>query len=240
MVVENYRGIKVITGAGIVFLFACLLSSIILLLHEPSIDICVFIIVSTLVSLLGIMDDYLGDNNAKGIKGHINTILRGEMSTGAIKAILGIFTGLIVSIIYYDRIFEIIINTSIFALCINFFNLLDLRPGRTIKTFIMSIVLFLFFNNSDFIWMFYPMLGVLSVYIFGEMREVYMLGDSGANLIGGIMGLFIIRSMTTNWKIIILSFLIIIHLFAEFNSISACIKKNPILRFIDNIGRIRS
>jgi UDP-N-acetylmuramyl pentapeptide phosphotransferase/UDP-N-acetylglucosamine-1-phosphate transferase len=74
-------------------------------------------------------------------------------------------------------------------------------------------------------------------YLEGEMEEAYMLGDTGANLLGGILGFYEVIGLPVKGKIILTIFLVALHVLAEFQSFSKWIDAVPILRAIDRLGR---
>jgi hypothetical protein len=78
------------------------------------------------------------------------------------------------------------------------------------------------------------------VYIGGELKEIYMMGDTGANLLGGIIGLYAVWQLNIAEAIVFLVFYLLIHIFAEFRSISGYIESNRLLNFIDCIGRLKN
>jgi UDP-GlcNAc:undecaprenyl-phosphate GlcNAc-1-phosphate transferase len=82
-----------------------------------------------------------------------------------------------------------------------------------------------------------PIITVLMFYIRGEMEEVYMLGDIGSNLLGGILGFYGVLVLTPAIKGILLFLLLFLHLFTEFHSLSASIENIPLLKKIDMLGR---
>ena len=119
----------------------------------------------------------------------------------------------------------------------NFVNLLDLRPGRAIKGFGIMLLLIsglTWFSQIQFIL---PVISVLVLYIKGEMKEFYMLGDTGANLLGGILGFYGVLALTPIAKGCLLIALLFLQLFAEYHSLSAIIAEHPLLKKMDMLGR---
>ena len=82
-----------------------------------------------------------------------------------------------------------------------------------------------------------PPLMVLMFYTKGEMNENYMLGDTGANLLGGILGFYGVVTLAPIIKMLLLILLISLHIFAELHSLSKTIARMPLLKKIDMLGR---
>jgi UDP-GlcNAc:undecaprenyl-phosphate GlcNAc-1-phosphate transferase len=70
-----------------------------------------------------------------------------------------------------------------------------------------------------------------------DLRERAMLGDTGANLIGGLAGLWLVLSLDTLGQAIALAAVAALTLYGEFRSLSALIERTPLVRRIDSIGR---
>jgi hypothetical protein len=70
-----------------------------------------------------------------------------------------------------------------------------------------------------------------------DLRERAMLGDTGANLIGGLAGLWLVLSLGTLGQAIALAVVLALTVYGEFRSLSAAIERTPLLRQIDSIGR---
>src|SRR6185503_2177486 len=86
------------------------------------------------VAGLGLVDDALG-GAPRGWRGHGAAALRGSISTGALKAAgsLGLALYALSGLGYSDG--EYLMATGVLVLFTNLFNLLDLRPGRSVKAF---------------------------------------------------------------------------------------------------------
>jgi UDP-GlcNAc:undecaprenyl-phosphate GlcNAc-1-phosphate transferase len=234
---RNYAGCNVATGGGIMLLFPCTAGIIPFLFmafeyRQVFYMLCVFA-----PALAGFADDIAGDGASKGFAGHGRSILEGEFTTGQLKAYTGVILGLLAALIKMDGIFESLINVLIFALSVNFMNLLDLRPGRTIKGFLIVVLAVFLASGMESLWIITPLISAIPFYIGGELREEYMLGDTGSNLIGGILGLYTVFSLSFTGKIIFFIILAVIHAASEKISLTKLIDSIPLLRKIDEAGR---
>ena len=70
-----------------------------------------------------------------------------------------------------------------------------------------------------------------------DVTERAMLGDTGANLAGGLAGLVIVLALGATGQLVALALLLAVTVYGEFRSISALIERTPVLRTLDRIGR---
>jgi UDP-N-acetylmuramyl pentapeptide phosphotransferase/UDP-N-acetylglucosamine-1-phosphate transferase len=233
----NYAGRQVLNSGGLIILIPYLLSLLPLLLLNTYQNISLLLIILAALTIGGMLDDLLGDSSSKGLIGHICAFMQGNMSTGILKALLGSLTGFLLAWTKDTKLIHLLIDTCLFAFTVNLINLLDLRPGRAIKGFGLLLILTETFSRFSHIHFVLPVITLLVLYIKGEMKELYMLGDAGASLLGGILGFYWVSFLNTILKGIILIFIILLHLFAEFHSLSYYIEKYPFFKKIDALGR---
>lgn len=236
---KNFKGEKIPNAMGIVFVFSHLITIGIIQMTIGFKDDFhfVYLLGFVFVGLIGLLDDLIGDKTIKGLKGHIKSLFQGRLTTGGIKAFLGLFIALIVSSYISYGLVDFLVNGLIIGLFTNLINLFDLRPGRAVKTFIfISIILLIlkFANNNYIILSIY---GILIPYVSLELKSKVMMGDTGANVLGYALGVYYTSNFELLSRIIILIILILLHLFAERLSFSKIIDNNKILKYIDNIGR---
>lgn len=234
---SNYRGKNLINGAGFVLLLPCLVGLIFIFLLNKKLIYILYCLVLIILALTGLLDDSLGQVSTKGLAGHLKALFKGQLSTGIIKAILGLVVGMMVSLFKYTKLIELFIDILVFSLSVNYINLLDLRPGRAIKTYFLSSALVLLMAKFHEPFMFLSIYVSLILYIGGEMKELYMLGDTGANLLGASLGFYTVMNLPLSAKGFLAIVQILIHIFAECYSISKIIDRLPSLRLIDRLGR---
>ncbi|MCL0032897.1 hypothetical protein M1M96_01985 [Peptococcaceae bacterium] len=121
---------------------------------------------------------------------------KGQLTTGALKALGGGLLAL--SITFMSCKFDwntqssvdIIINVFIIVLSINVINLLDLRPGRAGKAFLfLSMIILLFADWSYSILPLSLIIGSLLVYLYWDLKSYVMMGDTGSNALGVVIGI---------------------------------------------------
>jgi UDP-GlcNAc:undecaprenyl-phosphate GlcNAc-1-phosphate transferase len=208
------------------------------------------------VATLGLIDDTLGEPRAgspsrvgdaprpparpapRGWRGHGRAALRGELSTGALKAAGSLGLALFAMSLEGFSKPRWIVAVGVLVLATNVFNLLDLRPGRAIKAFVLlGAGLTLGSLDARPLWslgLFAAPALVAGLY---DLRERAMLGDTGANLLGALAGLWLVLTLSQSGQLIALALLIAITLYGELRSISALLERTPGLRTLDSWGR---
>lgn len=190
------------------------------------------------IIIIGTLDDLFGDKSIKGLKGHISAFINGYITTGIIKAFTGALVALIFAIILTDSIRTFLASFLLIILMINGINLFDLRPGRALKVFFVLFAIlalftpFLIAEKSGFI-----ILGILLIVFFQDVRAKIMIGDSGANLLGLHLGIWYSIYLPFIWQMFVILILMLIHLYAEFKSISKLIENHRFLKKLDGLGR---
>lgn len=236
LVGENYKKTPIPTPAGLipVMAFIVILACYTLLLNElhgwPLIGMFL------LLTILGVLDDRKGSSQYKGFRGHFRALKSGYLTTGMCKLI-----GVGLLALYGAKIFGpsqfLILNGLVIALTTNFINLMDLRPGRAGKIFLILIVMVLIFKEREQLFWVWIFLGAFMAYLPWDLRSLGMLGDTGANVMGFVLGLAFIVVFKEIGVFLILLILILVHIYAEKASISQLIDRAPLLSFLDRLGR---
>ncbi|MCT4618688.1 MAG: glycosyl transferase [Marinisporobacter sp.] len=237
---SNYKGENIPVGMGLIFIPVVTVLVIFLLLCSVKNNVVyiVLFLVGTLgMGLAGLLDDLLGNRNVTGLKGHFKKLLKLELTTGGFKAAFGGVLSLTISIIISNNIIDIFMNTLIIALFTNFINLLDLRPGRALKGFLVTgIILVLSPIYEEFCFLMMGLMGCVLAYIPYDLKAKSMMGDVGSNILGISLGI-VCSSLGFSTRMIALGFLILLHLYTEKYSLTKTIEKVKILKYLDEIGR---
>lgn len=202
------------------------------------------------VCLLGTIDDLvgtpaiggnLGRNDPRGWRGHAKAVLRGSFSTGFIKAVGALGLAAFAVGLLQTNDFEYLLGIALVILTTNFFNLLDLRPGRSLKVFFVAAgILLVATAELQPLWTLGIFIGPLLVLAFYDLRERGMLGDAGSNAIGAVLGVWMVLALTAEAQAAVLGVVISFTLLGEFKSISQLIDRTPLLRYLDSLGRPRN
>jgi UDP-GlcNAc:undecaprenyl-phosphate GlcNAc-1-phosphate transferase len=192
------------------------------------------------VGLVGLVDD-LVEGLPRGLRGHGSALARGELSTGAIKAIGTL--GLAAYATGADGAAGLAYAAAVLvlALAAHLGNLLDTRPGRAEKVLALTAVLVCVGSRRlEPLRPIAPLLAPVALCAWLTLRERAMLGDTGASMIGGMIGILLVTTLGPAGLALALMGLIAIAIYGELRSISAAIERRPALRRIDRWGRISS
>lgn len=237
---KNYLNKQIPIGMGIVIWLGLMSACFFYYLFTDTslINIYAFFFLITVTLFAGFIDDLLGNHSIKGLRGHFKVLLKDfKLTTGAFKAITITLACLVFTLSISKNILFLILNVLILILTTNSFNLLDLRPGRAIKFFIItSVLLLMLFPFKYHSFLLFSLASIIA-YLPLDFKGKIMLGDAGANLLGILIGISIIINFSLIVKIIILMFLVFLHIYAEKRSLSSLIEQISWLRFIDELGR---
>jgi UDP-GlcNAc:undecaprenyl-phosphate GlcNAc-1-phosphate transferase len=190
------------------------------------------------VGALGLLDD-LAAGSARGLRGHAREVARGRPSTGALKAI-GTIALAIDALAARDLSGpHFVVSIAVLTLSAHLGNLLDTRPGRSEKG--LALVVVAVCAASWGLTALAPvaaLLGPVAVCAWLTLRERAMLGDSGASLIGGMIGVLLVTALSASAQLIALALLIAISLYGEFRSINSAVGRVPLLQRLDSLGRV--
>ncbi|TDC90054.1 hypothetical protein [Actinomadura sp. 7K507] len=191
--------------------------------------------------LLGGYDDLAGSASSRGFKGHLTALARGEVTSGAVK-ILGIgATGLAAAAVAGSpapsrtgRAFDALVNGAIIAGSANLMNLFDLRPGRAVKVGLLTGTPLALAGPSSAVVA--APLGAAAALLPEDLAERAMLGDTGSNALGALLGLAATR-LGRGPRLAVLAGLAGLNAASEFVSFTKVIAGNPALNRIDMLGR---
>jgi UDP-GlcNAc:undecaprenyl-phosphate GlcNAc-1-phosphate transferase len=241
---ENYRSRRLPCPAGVAIVAAAIVALVPLSALQELSGAGVFepdagrvTLYALGVAFLGLVDDAFA-GPARGWRGHGAAVLAGGFSTGALKAVgaLGLAGFALAGRGLSDG--EYLLAIAVLLLATNLLNLLDLRPGRSIKALVLlgtGLTLgTLDLHPAAALGLF---LGPALVVGAFDLRERAMLGDTGANLAGGLAGLWLVLALGTTGQVVALALLAAITAYGELRSLSALIERTPLLRQLDSIGR---
>ena len=241
---ENYRGASLPVPIGVAIVPAALIALIPVMLIArlttadifPT-DLALVLTFVPGVALLGLIDDVLS-GDSRGWRGHASTALSGGFSSGLLKAAGTLGLALLVASSLPGSDSEFLLATAVLVLSTNAFNLLDLRPGRSVKAFLLlGLGLTLATQMTEPAAALGLFIGPVLVAGWFDLREKGMLGDAGSNAIGAMAGIWIVLTLDTTEQLFALAILIIINLYGEFRSLSKVIEKTPGIRQLDSFGR---
>jgi UDP-GlcNAc:undecaprenyl-phosphate/decaprenyl-phosphate GlcNAc-1-phosphate transferase len=174
----------------------------------------------------------------RGWRGHGRALLRGRPSTGALKAAgsLGL------ALLALDRaglsVGRWLLAAGVLVLTTHLFNLLDLRPGRSTKAFVLlGAALAIGSADPRPLWALGLFAGPALIAGVYDLRERALLGDTGASVLGALAGLWLVLTLSSIGQAIALALLALIAVYGELRSLSDLIERAPGLRRLDSWGR---
>jgi UDP-N-acetylmuramyl pentapeptide phosphotransferase/UDP-N-acetylglucosamine-1-phosphate transferase len=192
----------------------------------------------------GALDDLVGDSSSKGLRGHLAAARRGEVTTGAIKIVGLAATGLLTAWIL-DRsrsrtgAMTTLLGGAVIAGSANIANLLDLRPGRTLKVVLLLAAPIVAAGSGGHLSTATASaaagaaIGVLPSDLAGQS----MLGDTGANSAGALLGTAFVARTGQRGRLLALVGVTLLTLASEKVSFTKVIESTPGLRELDALGR---
>ncbi len=270
----NYRGASVYLGLGVYWAFLALgmlltgyLSGFLAQEGDHAAWITVMSLSAPLIFAaftFGFLDDTLGNKEQyRGFKGHFKALFHAKITTGMLKLIgIGI-ASLLTAVIFMPAFPEIhdilmlIVHTGLIALSANLYNLLDLRPARAHKSYVLGLVVLTglglisqFFTSIDqLFWAAralnptdYALIALVAVSPIvacwqEDALERGMLGDAGANAMGAFLGFLACIILPDIACVLWLVILLALNALSERLSFSEVIEKTPWLRKLDQWGR---
>lgn len=195
---------------------------------------------------LGAYDDLAGDASNRGLRGHLRALRRGELSTGAVKVAGLAVTGLLAAATSpprsqealpgAGRAVDVALSGALVAGTANLVNLFDLRPGRALKA-VSGLGLLTVVRGGPGGRLAAAAVGAAVASLPADLEERAMLGDTGANAAGALLGLAWVRGLSRPTRLLALAAVTGLTLASERVSFSAVIDRTPILRAIDGLGR---
>lgn len=237
----NYKKINIPVGMGLAFIPNIIINGGVLAFftNNKSHLMLIYVLAFSLITmaLTGLLDDCLGNRSVSGLKGHFMSLFRGQLTTGGFKALIGGFVGLFVAVSVTKSIPAIILGGILVALSTNLMNLLDLRPGRAIKVFLLISAIIFIFNTGFNRALLMILLPAVIAYFYFDLKALAMMGDTGSNVLGICLGVLVVVSYGIVVQIIYTVFLIAIHILTEKYSLTKIIENNRFLNYIDKLGR---
>ena len=190
-------------------------------------------------AFLGLIDDLLGTEEDRGFGGHLRALRHGRLTTGTIK----LFGGGVVAIVLTAAPGEIsgrrlLADAALVALAANLGNLLDRAPGRTIKAgMIVYVPIALAAGTGPVGLALAAVVGASVGLLPADLGERLMLGDTGANLLGAVLGLGVVLEASRPVRTAVLIALVVLNVASERVSFTAVIARTPGLRQVDRLGR---
>jgi hypothetical protein len=187
---------------------------------------------------VGAYDDLAGTTQAKGFRGHLSALRRGEVTSGAIK-ILGVGAAALGAAALLPRrtsgaarVVDVVADGALIAGTANLTNLLDLRAGRALKAVTLLSAPAVVGHGPAA-----AVVGAAAASAPADLGERAMLGDCGANGLGAMAGTALASALPKPLRVLALAGVVGLNLASEKVSFTQVIANNPTLDAIDQWGR---
>jgi hypothetical protein len=212
--------------------------------------------------LFGLLDDAYGSAADRGFRGHLRALAHGRLTTGAFK-LIGIGLVSLAAAASVDPGSALVTHSlatldlaraivplawtlalgALIALSANLVNLADLRPGRALKAYALYALLLVAGaatrSPADALLLALALAGPLVAVWRLDLGERGMLGDAGANAAGAALGFVAAWECGRNWPALVaLAVVFALNLASERWSFSRVIAANPLLTYLDGLGRL--
>lgn len=212
------------------------------------------VVAGTVAALAGLIDDCAGTAAARGLRGHLGALRRGRFTTGAAKIVLigagGLAAGWQVGCTdraagrrsadpsdgRADLVFRTVTAGGVIAASANLANLLDLRPGRALKA-ALAVTASIALRGSSGGRVAAITGGCAAGVLPLDLGERVMLGDTGANFVGAMLGVAAVTGASRRKLLGLFGALAALTAASEVVSFSAVIDNNAALSWIDRLGR---
>ncbi|MDZ4825356.1 MAG: hypothetical protein SGJ13_02705 [Actinomycetota bacterium] len=246
---ENFRGVHLPTAVGLLIVAAVLavdggrVAAGAFGAGDPApAPARVLVLVAVLgFGCLGFVDDLLATGTDRGFRGHLRALARGRVTTGFLKLAGGGALALVLAVAAHgDTGGRPFVDAAVIALAANLANLFDRAPGRTTKyALLLYIPVGIVCGTAAAGVATAVVMGAAMGLLPGDLRERYMLGDTGANVIGAVLGLAVVLETAPETRIVVAAVLLVANLLSEVVSFSRVIERVPPLRAFDRLGRGR-
>lgn len=191
------------------------------------------------IGAVGAYDDRYGDSHARGLRGHLDALREGRVTTGMVKLVTMAGVAAASSARQHRKPVDVALGTVLVAGTANLVNLFDLRPGRAAK--VTGLAAYAMSRIGD------PVAraaasaagGAAAAALGPDVREAAMLGDCGAGALGAALGWSLALRPSRIARAAAAAGVVAATLSSERTSFSAVIDANPVLRGIDRLGRSR-
>ena len=205
---------------------------------------------------VGLYDDVVGarpeQKAAKGFAGHLAALREGRVTAGLVKIVGVGAAGLTAAALLaadprvaahprrqrhrsLGRGLDVLLGAAVVAGTANLLNLLDLRPGRALKS---GMLLGAPLARGPYGGIAAGAVGAAAGLIQEDLEERVMLGDSGANALGALLGVSLAARTGPVGRAGVLAALAALTAASEKVSFTQVIQRTPGLRELDSLGRL--
>jgi UDP-N-acetylmuramyl pentapeptide phosphotransferase/UDP-N-acetylglucosamine-1-phosphate transferase len=241
---RNFRGVDVPTATGVAVVLPVAAA---VAVHGWDRAWGPFLIVAVAFGAFGLVDDLAGPHHAgpgegpSGFGGHLGALAQGRATTGLLKLAGGAAAALAATAVWHGGVgLWAVADAALIALAANVANLLDRAPGRAGKVALVAAgVLLVATRAPSRLGPVAAMAGAAAALLAYDLRERLMLGDTGANCLGAVLGLGLVEAGGPAVRLSALTLVVALNALSEIISFGAVIERVAVLRALDQTGRRR-
>ena len=188
----------------------------------------------SLVFAAGLYDDRR-PAQVHGVRAHFGELARGRVTSGIVKIVAALAAAVIALVSAGAAGWTLVVAVLLVAGTTNLVNVLDVAPGRALKSSFVAAVLLLLVEPTRLGW---ATAGQAAALLPFDVRERGMLGDAGANLLGFVLGFTAFATLSTSWMAAALVVVLLLNALAETVTLTRIIRATPPLRWMDDLWRI--
>lgn len=187
-------------------------------------------------ALLGFLDDMGGAGQHGGFRGHLRAAAQGRVTTGLLKMVGGPLVSLALLASPGAGWTYLLRSAAIVCLAANLANLLDRAPGRTGKVAQLAFLALVLTVREAVLAPVAAVAGAAAALLGRDLREVFMLGDAGANALGAVLGVGVVITTEGAAAWVVLGVLAALNVASELVSFTKVIDAVGPLRRLDRLG----
>jgi UDP-N-acetylmuramyl pentapeptide phosphotransferase/UDP-N-acetylglucosamine-1-phosphate transferase len=190
------------------------------------------------VCAAGFVDD-LRPARTRGVVRQLAALRHGRVTSGVVKLAAIVAVSAFVCWLLDARGARFVLGVMVVAGTANVFNLLDVRPGRCLKYFLLAAIpLALVASAREAQTLLIWFAGGSILALVPDLRETAMLGDAGSNALGFAVGLGLFETLEVGGLALALALIVAIHVLSETVTLSRVIDATGPLRWFDRLGRL--
>ncbi|MGL5859461.1 MAG: hypothetical protein ACRC35_13840 [Angustibacter sp.] len=211
------------------------------------------LVATVAAGLVGAYDDFADGQQAKGLSGHLGALKDGVITSGAVKVVGLAASGVLAAAVagpsrrvaakpvapasrrVRGSVVDSVLGGAVVAGTANLVNLLDLRPGRALKVVVATAPAA--FGAGPAAVVLPAAVGAAAASLPDDLAERTMLGDTGANCAGALLGTAAVLRWGRGGQVVALAAVVALTLVSERVSFTTVIERTAILRDLDRLGR---
>jgi UDP-GlcNAc:undecaprenyl-phosphate/decaprenyl-phosphate GlcNAc-1-phosphate transferase len=185
------------------------------------------------IFLVGLYDDRK-QHPVRGVIRQFREVLRGRITPGIVKMVVIVGAALAWTVVAPVPASRVLLGTLLIAGAANLWNLFDVKPGRALKYGIVAGAAVLAATVTALLG---ATVGASLALLPADLGERAMLGDSGANVLGFMVGIGLFDQLGTSdvGLGVALGVILVLHALAETVTLSRIIRAILPLRWFDEL-----